>query len=80
MAAVDSGVSMDYSPMRRLGDVHNNEYKNAIEANKGAFRVEKHPVYDDGWDRSKNMMDYTSTEPWKQLESHTASKETDAKV
>lgn len=48
MAAVDSGVSMDYSPMRRLGDAHNNEYKNAIEANKGAFRVEKQPVYDDG--------------------------------
>lgn len=48
MAAVDSGVSMDYSPMRRLGDIHNNEYKNVIEANKRAFRVEKHPVYDDG--------------------------------
>lgn len=48
MAAVDSGVSMDYSPMRRVDDIHNNEYKNTIEAHRRVFLVEKHPVYDDG--------------------------------
>lgn len=36
MAAVDSGVSMDYSPMHRVDDIHN-EYKNGIEAHRRAF-------------------------------------------
>uniref|UniRef100_H3C7D4 Fibronectin type-III domain-containing protein n=1 Tax=Tetraodon nigroviridis TaxID=99883 RepID=H3C7D4_TETNG len=48
MAAVDSGVSMEYSPMQRVADVHNNEYKNGIEAHRGAFLAKKRPVYDDG--------------------------------
>lgn len=48
MAAVDSGVSMDYSPMHRVDDIHINEYRNGIEAHRGAFLVKKHPVYDDG--------------------------------
>lgn len=46
MAAVDSGLSMDYSPMRRVDDIHNNEYKNGIEAHRRSFLVKKHPVYD----------------------------------
>lgn len=68
MAAVESGVSMDYSPMHRVDDIHNNEYKNGIEAHRRAFLAKKHPVYDDGWDRIKYMMDYTSTEPWNRFE------------
>lgn len=70
MAAVDSGVSMDYSPMHRVEDIgkliHTNEYKNGIDADRSAFMVKKKPVYDDGWERIK-MMDYTSTEPWNRL-------------
>lgn len=52
MAAVDSGVSMDYSPMHRVDDIgkmiHTNEYKNGIDADRRAFMVKKKPVYDDG--------------------------------
>lgn len=52
MAAVDSGVSMDYSPMHRMDDfgktIHSNEYKNGINAHRRGFMVKKHPIYDDG--------------------------------
>lgn len=80
MAAVDSGVSMDYSPMRRVDDIHNNEYKNGIEAHRKAFLVKKHPVYGDGWDRIKERDGLHIDWALKQVESHAASKETDAKV
>lgn len=51
MAAVDSGVSMDYSPMQRVEDIgkmiHTNEYKNGIDPHRRALQVKKHPVFDD---------------------------------
>ena len=62
MAAVDSGLSMDYSPMRRVDDIHSNEYKNGLEAHRRAFLVKTQG--DDGWGRNKRVMDDTSTEPW----------------
>lgn len=71
MAAVDSGVSMDYSPMCRVDDIHNNEYKNGTEAHRRAFLVKKHPVYEhDGLHVDRAL----------KIKSYTASKEMDAKV
>lgn len=53
MAAADSGVSMDYSPMSRVDDVgkvviYANEYKNEIPAQRQAFPLRQHPVHGDG--------------------------------
>lgn len=51
MAAVDSGVSMDYSPMHRVDAIgkmiHTNEYKNGIDAQKGPFLVKTNPIHDE---------------------------------
>ncbi|KAM3597935.1 uncharacterized protein V6R79_011406 [Siganus canaliculatus] len=53
MAAADSGVSMDYSPMSRVDDIakvaiYANEYKNDIVAHRRPFLSSQHPVHDDG--------------------------------
>lgn len=53
MAAVDSGVSMDYSPMNRVDGtgkkvIYANEYKNEILDHRRAFPLRKHPVHVDG--------------------------------
>nr|XP_046272603.1 erythropoietin receptor isoform X2 [Scatophagus argus] len=53
MAAADSGVSMDYSPMSRVDDIgkvaiYANEYKNEIPAHRRPFLSRQHPVHDDG--------------------------------
>ncbi|XP_003966434.1 erythropoietin receptor [Takifugu rubripes] len=51
MAAVDSGVSVDYSPMHRVDAIgkmiHTNEYKNGIDAQKRPFLVKTNPVHDE---------------------------------
>ncbi|TWW64299.1 hypothetical protein D4764_03G0013070 [Takifugu flavidus] len=51
MAAVDSGVSVDYSPMHRVDAIgkmiHTNEYKNGIDAQKRPFLVETNPIHDE---------------------------------
>lgn len=53
MAAADSGVSMDYSPMRRVQDIgkvviYANEYENEIPAERQTFLLRQHSVHDDG--------------------------------
>ncbi|XP_029364168.1 erythropoietin receptor [Echeneis naucrates] len=52
MAVADSGVSMDYSPMRRVDDIgkvvsYANEYKNELPAHKKPFLARQHFVHDD---------------------------------
>lgn len=51
MAAVDSGVSMDYSPMHRVDTIgkmiHTNDYKNGIDAQKRPFPVKTNPIHDE---------------------------------
>lgn len=49
MAAADSGVSMDYSPMSRVDNtgkvvIYANEYKNDMPAHEKAFLLRQHPV------------------------------------
>lgn len=50
MAAVDSGVSMDYSPMHRVDAIgkmiHTNEYKNGIDAQKRPFLVKTNSIHE----------------------------------
>lgn len=53
MAAADSGVSMDYSPMSRADDLgkvalYANEYKNDIPAHRRPVLLRQYPVHDDG--------------------------------